>query len=244
MTLTLILALLAAPPLRAAQTTLSGVRCPEAPVTIAVLGDSLADGIWGAFWRVFSQCGSVDVIRATTVSDGLAHSDAESWMARLQGKRPDLTVLSIGANDLINMRIGRSRLIYGEPDWKDEYARRARALATALDTVSDSVLWLGLPVVGRRDLEPNYRMVSGLQQQAAAGAGVRFLDTHTATTFGQGRFVMRAPIGGTTRQVRHSDQVHFTEIGYDVVAGLARPVLAHVFENADREETMRSLVLQ
>lgn len=242
--LALFLAMLTASPPRAAQATLSELRCPTAPVTIAVLGDSLADGIWGAFWRSFSKCGSVDVIRATTVSDGLAQSGPESWVARLQGKQPDLTVLSIGANDLVNMRAGRSRLIYGQDDWQDEYARRARDLATALDRLSDSVLWLGLPVVGRSDLEPSYRMISALQQQAAAQAGVRFLDTHTATTFGHGQFVMRAPVGGTTRQVRHTDQVHFTEIGYDLVAGLARPIVARVFEGAAREETMRSLVLQ
>lgn len=237
-------ALLLPQPLRAAQGTLSGIGCPEAEVTVAVLGDSLADGIWGAFWRSFSKCGSVDVIRATTVSDGLAHSGPESWLARLGGKRPDLTVLSIGANDLVNMRAGRTRLIYGEAEWRAEYGRRARDLAAALDTVSGSVVWLGLPVVGQRDLEQNYRTVSALQERAAAAVGVPFFDTHEATTFGQGQFVMSAPIGGAMRQLRHGDQVHFTEIGYDLVAGLTRPVVARVFATAGRTETMRSLVLQ
>ncbi|WP_297773487.1 GDSL-type esterase/lipase family protein [uncultured Roseovarius sp.] len=236
--------MICAQPGRAAQATLSDVQCPDADVTIAVLGDSLADGIWGAFWRSFSRCGTVEVMRSTTVSDGLAHSGPESWLSKLGGVKPDLTVLSIGANDLVNMREGRTRFIYGQADWKEEYTRRANQLASSLNTVSDSVVWLGLPVVGRRDLEQSYREVTELQERAATEAGVRYVDTHMATTFGQGKFVMTANVGGSPRQLRHSDQVHFTEIGYDLVAGLMRRQVADTFERASRDASMRSLVLQ
>lgn len=229
---------------RAAQETLAELGCPSKPVTIAVVGDSLADGIWGAFYRSFSQCGTVTVLRVTSVSDGLTRSDPDSWLARLDGARPDLTVLSVGANDLTNIRAGRTRFVYGDADWKAEYARRAASLAQALEEVSQSVVWLGLPIVGRRDYEDSYRGLTMLQMRAAAKAGVRFVDTHAPTTFGQGEFVMSAKVDGAIRQLRHSDQVHFTEIGYDLVASLARPAVAKAFQGADRDAAMGSLVLQ
>ena len=79
--------LLLVPGFASAQSTLSEMDCPAEPVRIAVLGDSLADGLWGSFYRAFAQCGSVDVLRRSTVSDGLAGSDAEDWLSRVSWTR-------------------------------------------------------------------------------------------------------------------------------------------------------------
>ncbi|MDR9394916.1 MAG: GDSL-type esterase/lipase family protein [Roseovarius sp.] len=223
---------------------LNDLECPAAPVTIAVIGDSLADGIWGAFYRAFATCADVRVMRLTEVSDGLAKSPAKDWLDRLETAAPDLTVVTVGANDLTNIRKDRSRLVHGTADWKSEYAARARALAAGLKARSEAVVWMGLPIVGKQEYEASYRQLTELQSAAARQAGVRFVDTHEPTTFGQGQFVMSTRIDGTVRQVRHSDQVHFTELGYDMVAALMQATVSTIFTTASRDADLGAVALQ
>lgn len=228
----------------AQQNALSDIPCPASTVTIAVMGDSLADGIWGAFFRAFSPCDTVEVLRLTSLSDGLARSDPSAWLGRLKGIEPDLTLISIGANDLVNMRSNRVRFIYGQSDWAVEYKARATTLAAGLKSASSSVIWLGLPVVGRADFEDSYRQITELHAAAAMAEDLAFVDTHAPTMFGQGAFVMNAKIDGTLRQMRHTDQVHFTAAGYDMVAGLTGSAVADLFDNTNREASLGALELQ
>jgi hypothetical protein len=235
---------LAFKPAHAVEGTLGELGCPKDNVTIAVLGDSLADGLWGSFFRAFQACKNVDVLRATAVSDGLAKSAPDSWLQRLDGVKPDLVVVSIGANDLVNIRADRTRFVYGEPDWESEYQARVQNLGRDLKSVSETVVWVGLPIVGRQDYEDAYRRISYLQSSAAQTAGIRFVDTHEPTTFGHGTFVMSAEVDGALKQLRHSDLVHFTEVGYDLLAGLIRGDVSRTFEKASREKAIGGFALQ
>lgn len=224
---------------------LAGLDCPSEPVRIVVLGDSLADGLWGSFTRAFADCAGVSVERRTTVSDGLVRSGPDTWLARAaEGGPADLIVLQIGANDITNLRDGTTRMVWGTPEWRAAYDARAEALATGLLALADDVIWMGLPIVGRAQFEEGYRVITGLQATAAERAGARFVDTHEPMTFGAGEFVMSAQVEGRTRQIRNNDQVHFTQLGYDLVAGLLRADVENVFQARSREAALGGLVLQ
>ena len=228
-----------------AQTTLDQLDCPAEPVRIAVLGDSLADGLWGSFYRAFAECDSVDVLRRSTVSDGLAGSAPDDWLDRLAGDGPlDLVVVQIGANDITNIREGTTRHLFGDPSWDATYGARVEALSLGLQDVAPEVIWMGLPIVGRANFEDSYRAISAVQAVSAERVGVRFVDTHTPTTFGQGAFVMSAEVDGSVRQIRATDQVHFTEIGYDMVAALLHGDVEQLFEDRSRAVAIDALQLQ
>lgn len=233
-----------AAPAGASGLTLDDIACPSEPVRIVVLGDSLADGLWGSFTRAFLGCGGVEVVRATTVSDGLTRSDVAGWIARMGVTEADLVVVQIGANDIMNIREGTTRHVYGSEDWQAAYAARAEDLARSLRATAPRVIWMGLPIVGQERFEASYREISALQAAAAERAGIRFVDTHGPTTFGLDGFTMSAEVGGTTRQLRATDQVHFTEIGYDIVAGLLRNDVAKLFSDAGRDAAVGALALQ
>ncbi len=224
---------------------LGGLECPSDPVRIAVIGDSLADGLWGSFYRAFAACASVEVLRRSTVSDGLAGSDADDWLGRLAFDGAlDLIVVQVGANDIRNIREGTQRHAWGGDTWDAAYGARVTALADGLAGRAREVIWMGLPIVGEARFEDGYRTISGVQADAASAAGVRFVDTHTPTTFGQGAFVMSADIDGSLRQIRNTDQVHFTQIGYDMVAGLLRADVEKIFATSGRAVAIDALALQ
>ncbi|GGL63622.1 DUF459 domain-containing protein [Wenxinia marina] len=237
---------LIAGPAAAEGPSLGAIGCPAEAVTIAVLGDSLADGLWGSFFRAFAACPTVDVLRLTTVSDGLAKSDASDWLGRLgpEGQGADLIVVQMGANDITNIREGTTRAVFGSPEWEAAYGARAAELAEGLVAVTPDVVWMGLPIVGQERFEESYRAITAIQAAAAEAAGVAFVDTHEPTSFGLGEFVMSAEIDGTLRQIRNTDQVHFTEVGYDMVAGLIRGDVEQLFRKAGSAAAIDALVLQ
>ena len=226
--------------------TLSTLDCPSDPVSIVVLGDSLADGLWGSFWRAFATCDTVRVLRRTQVSDGLARTGPDEWVSRLGSEAvgADLIVVQIGANDITNIREGTTRHVFGTDDWRDAYGTRARTLAMQLRGQAPRLVWMGLPIVGQERFESAYQEITALQEAAVTEAGGLFVDTHAPTTFGGDAFVMTAEWDGSVRRMRVADQVHFTELGYDVVAGLLAGEVARTFEAVARDAAMGGLTLQ
>ncbi|MCC6303769.1 MAG: DUF459 domain-containing protein [Rhodobacteraceae bacterium] len=227
---------------------LDGLRCPERAVRLVVMGDSLADGLWGAMMRAFLRCTTVEVLRATAVSDGLARSDPGDWLGRYAptptSGETDIVVVQLGANDITSIRQGSRRAVFGTPEWDTLYEARALALAEGLAATAARVFWLGLPVVGPERLEPAYRTVTALQAAGAGPAVARFVDIHTLTGFASGGFTMNAEIDGSLRQLRAGDQIHFTEAGYDLVAAALFPDLARAFAARAAPAAAPAVVLQ
>src|SRR3954454_3612151 len=78
-----------------------------APATIAFVGDSMADGLWGAFFRLTGNqhCSpdELSLIRDARNGSGLARPDHFDWNSELDGiiakTPPALVFASIGLND-------------------------------------------------------------------------------------------------------------------------------------------------
>lgn len=228
---------------------LETLKCPTESIRLVVMGDSLADGLWGSVFRAFAHCSNVRVVRLTSVSDGLAKSAPEIWLDRYvqeisQSEAIDIVVVQVGANDLTAIRDGTTRATYKSDDWNAKYQARAAELAKALAERAATLIWLGLPVVGRSDLEGAYREISAMQAAAVTGNGGSFVDIHAYTQFGADGFVMNAEIDGETEVLRASDQVHFTEIGYDYVAGLLQDDLEKYFSFKSRSAAVIGAELQ
>jgi hypothetical protein len=225
--------------------------CPTANMRIVVLGDSLADGLWGSLYRNFARCQSIETLRLTVVSDGLAKSSSEDWLERyatattaLNTHESDVIVVQMGANDITTIRDGRSRLSFSTPEWDKAYSDRVTQLTEGLRAKSAKVIWFGLPVVGKSDLETPYQTITALQYRAALDAGAEWIDTHDLTKFGTGDFAMNGSFGGKLQQLRASDKVHFTKSGYDFVAGEVIDDLTRIIASKNRKATLQNVQLQ
>lgn len=233
---------------------LPGRYCPTQSATIAVVGDSLADGIWGALYRNLMECEAVSILRVTYVSDGLTKTAAGEWTERLnealrESSAVDLVLVQVGANDIQPIRDGSSRAVFGDAAWDAAYAERSSAMARDLARNAQRVVWLGLPIVGNEDLETDYRHVTTLQQGGVAaaaqvGSAVTFVDIHDRTMFGSGAFTKNAEVEGDLRQLRAGDQIHFTELGYDLVLGMVWPEVEALLKAIDTNASLDAVALQ
>jgi hypothetical protein len=225
--------------------------CPAAPMRLVVLGDSLADGLWASFQRSFVQCDTMEVVRLTAVSDGLAKSSGAEWIERYMTKAglpadgtTDIAVVQVGANDINFIRNGSSREIFNTELWTELYAARVGEITDALAANSAEVFWVGLPVVGNTSFEPSYQIISALQKRAVRKAGGTFIDIHELTKFGSDDFAMSGKVDGRLVKMRASDKVHFTLPGYDVVARAVLEDLVDIINATNRRLALQDVQTQ
>ncbi|PJE28298.1 hypothetical protein PSM7751_02244 [Pseudooceanicola marinus] len=228
---------------------LDSLSCPRSTVRLGVLGDSLADGLWGAVQRALGQCGSVEVLRLTQVSDGLTHTPPEEWIQRFNAATQstdaqDVFIVQIGANDLRPLRDDRSRVPYGTPEWDTLYAKRVGELASALSDRADRLLWVGLPVVGEGKFEPEYQHVNALISQTLTALNLPFHDIRELSRFGAEDFAMNAVVNGSTRQLRAPDKIHFTPLGYELIAAALAPEIKDAMATRERKAIFGNAALQ
>ena len=225
--------------------------CPKAVMRIVVLGDSLADGLWGSLNRSFAHCATLKTVRLTSVSDGLAKTSSEGWLDRyaseatlLDTRESDVVIVQIGANDITTIRSGSSRESFSTSAWEKLYSDRVTRLAEGLRARSSNLIWFGLPIVGKSKFESHYQSISSLQQAAATSAGAKWVDIHDLTKFGTGGFTMNGTYEGRVQQLRATDKVHFTKSGYDYVANVILDDLARIITDQDRKAAIRNVQLQ
>lgn len=243
---------LALVPLTALPAGASTLFCPETPVQVAVLGDSLADGVWGSLFRGWHGCSTVTLHRVSAASEGLTVTAPADWSARLaeslgEGVTADLMIVQFGANDIRPIRTETGRAAFGTPEWQAAYSARAIELLDLAAPRVTEAFWLGLPIVGNESLEPSYVEVSGLQEGVAAAVTsmpVTFVDLHEATTFGTGAFVHSLEVDGTMTQLRATDMIHFTEKGYDLEVAVFAPAIEARLRAHDADAALNEMALQ
>ena len=156
----------------------------------------------------------------------------------------NLVIVQLGANDIRNIREGSQRFVFCSPEWFDTYGSRAQILWDELNKLSQTVIWVGLPIVGSDTLQTQYSQVTEVQQAIVLANGGIFYDIRELTMFGSEAFVMNALWDGELVQMRAPDRIHFTEAGYDAVSSVLTQHLINASREADKDAILNSVELQ
>ena len=199
------------------------LRAPTAadPWRVYVGGDSLAQGVGPALERIGTDSKLMQVQPRGVLASGLSRPDTFNWPAEIANTErgpSEIVVLVFGANDPQTMATPSGNVEFGTPEWDTEYRRRVDEV---LDTLAGkTVVWLGLPVVGRPDLERQLIVLDRIYREATANRkNVSFIDVR-ALTSSDGVSYEPYLDGGNGEQflARTNDKVHFTVRGYDTLA--------------------------
>ncbi len=192
---------------------------------IAFGGDSLAQGMFLALAPVMRHQDGVRLINGTRHATGLTRTDDYDWPTVLRTlvaqQTPDLLVVWIGANDFRPLvdREARTRLQFGSEAFANAYGARVRRITEDAIQGGAKVAWIGLPNMRESQFANAVRTLNDIQAHAAREAGAVWIPTWEATSDEQGRF--RAALGAEQRRFRAEDGVHFSDMGYRRIAGLA-----------------------
>ncbi|TLP44939.1 MULTISPECIES: SGNH/GDSL hydrolase family protein [Cohaesibacter] len=194
---------------------------PPKVVSIAVLGDSLADGLYAGLVQLSRHDKSVNlkVTKYSRVNTGLVRYDRYDWSsaAKKISKKDKSTIyiLMFGANDLQTIRSSKKRHHYQSEGWLKAYKERIDTVLQSVKQPGRKVYWVGLPIVGKSNFAKGYQYLNGIFAERAKANGVTYIESWSWFASKNGKFQMSGPgADGKKRLLRAKDKVHFTAAGY------------------------------
>jgi hypothetical protein len=213
---------------RAAETAAVSPTPTASPTSIAIFGDSLADGLWSGLSTVIKRrCQDCRLYRHSKIGAGLTRPDYLTWFEglpqSLDEEKPQIAVFMIGANDRQGLRdVNRKGYLFRSEGWRGIYAARIKSLIDLMRDRDIKVVWVGLPIMLKEEDDKDARYLDEVFETAAKETGVQFLGLSHAFADEEGKFTThQADSKGKPQQIRHSDGVHFTGYGYELLANKA-----------------------
>lgn len=197
-------------------------------VVIAIIGDSMADGLWGGMFRALHTDPAYSLPRLGKNGAGLNHLAKYDWVAGVQQvidkEKPDIVVMSIGLNDRGSF-IGDGAILFGTPAWKTAYTGRVDAIMTALKKANIPTYWLGFPVVRDEQARADYAILNEIYKDRAAAFGHTYLPMWTLAGAEGSYEASLTDASGNRHALRIEDGIHYTPYGYDLLAEKLRAAL-------------------
>lgn len=193
---------------------------PNDTYQLAVVGDSLADGMQGGLNDALRGDVRVQIARKVEQVSGLMRSDFEEEMRgleeALQRDPPHIVVIMVGAYDRVSLKgAGNSRRIaIGSPEWKQEYARRVDRVMKTLKRRNIAVYWVGLPIFRRWDANEDVQAMNEVVRERVYLNGQKYIDAYAGFVDEDGSYSAHGPdLSGKMRLLRDGDGIHFTDMG-------------------------------
>jgi hypothetical protein len=209
-----------------------------APVHIVFVGDSMADGLWGAMFRRLGKdkclADKVKLIRKAKNGTGLTRLDQFNWVDEIgkivETDHPDLTVGSFGINDRQGIvEKDRHAIAYPSPAFDTRYEAIVADAIRAAIAQGGSMVVIGLPVMLDEEANSDAQDKNKIFQAAIKDVGsdkVTYAPPWTSTGSTPDVYKPYLPNArGTMTMVRASDGIHFTTAGYDMVMEAIFPAL-------------------
>ncbi len=211
----------------------------EAPavVHIAFVGDSMADGLWGAMFRRLGKdkclAEKVKLIRKAKNGTGLTRLDQFNWVDEV-GKivdesHPDLFVGSFGINDRQGIVEKDKRSIaYPSPAFDTRYTAIVVDILRAALAQGGSMAIIGLPIMLDDDANDDAQAKNKIFEAAVKEVGSDKATYIQPWTSGATPETYKPYLPNAKNNmvlVRASDGIHFTTVGYDMVMEAVYPSL-------------------
>jgi hypothetical protein len=211
-------------------------QAPE-PLHIAFVGDSMADGLWGAMFRRLGKdkclAEKIKLIRKAKNGTGLTRLDQFNWVDELgkivEDSHPDLFVGSFGINDRQGIVEKDKRAIaYPSAAFDARYTSLVEDVVRAGLAKGGSMMIVGLPIMLDDDANSDAETNNKLFQAAVKAVGDDKVSYAPPWTSGANpeKYEPYLPNAKNTMVlVRASDGIHFTSVGYDMVLEAIYPSL-------------------
>lgn len=196
---------------------------PERTV-IAVVGDSLADGMWTGLHRVVGKSKDYSLYRGAKNSVGFSGGALTDMIDRaFAAGTPHALVMMIGANDRRTIfPEGGPSAQYRTAEWRAIYADRVANFMDHAARHGAPMIWILLPVMRSEEATQDARMINAIVADAArTRPHVTLVETASITADEHGAYTAHfQDLHGQRRLMRAGDGIHFELPGYELIATL------------------------
>jgi len=227
----------------------AGWAQPDAEVRIAFVGDSMADGLWGALFRRLGKdkclAERVKLLRKAKNGSGLTRLDQFNWIdevgAMAVDSGADLFVASVGINDRQPI-VGpdKTRTDFGGAAFDTRYLANVQELIRSATEKDASILIVGLPVMLDDDANSDAQAKNKIFEAAVNAAGTpraAFAPPWTSQPAPDEYKPFLPNSHNAMIQVRANDGIHFTTFGYDLVMDSIYPSILASLKQRGRDLT-------
>ncbi len=190
------------------------------PITVAVIGDSVAHDLGRGMQDLFANNKRVRVVRQTKFATGLVRTDYYNWnkVARdfLRQHKPAVIFVVIGGNDHQTIRRHGRRYDPDTSAWRAEYARLVSHFMKNFrrSHTRARVYWISLPPVRSSRLSAAYRTINAIYRRQAKKSGFYYVSVWKQFLTAKGTYSSFGDnLNGVKRRLRMDDGQHFTDDG-------------------------------
>jgi hypothetical protein len=210
------LAVLLMPGLAAAE----GKAAPAGPTVIAVVGDSLADGMWAGLYKLLQKDKRFALVRGSKHSVGFTGSDLIDMLDKATTGEVHAVVMMVGTNDRRSFFVdGKSKALLGSPGWIELYAARVANFMDHVGRRKIPLVWVLLPVMREAQATTDAELVNEIVREiGGARSHVALIETKDFTGDEKGAYLSHFnDLAGQKKQMRATDGVHFEQAGYELI---------------------------
>ena len=202
--------------------------------TVLEIGDSLGNDVGWGLARELGHNHEVRLVQADKSSTGLLTPWFYNWPQKekilLAQYKPQLVIITFGANDEQNLRVNGQVLAFGSAPWVVAYTNIVTKIANAATKTGAYVLWVGMPIMQPNSYRQGMVLLNSVFAKVTSSVpGMTFLPTWDLFANAQGRFAEAARVNNTPSLLREPDGIHFSFVGEDVIATYVTRTIGDVF---------------
>jgi hypothetical protein len=198
------------------------------------IGDSLGNDLGWGMARQLGDDHALRLVQADKSSSGLLTPWFYDWAQKekvlLAQYKPQLVIITFGANDEQNLRVNGQVLAFGSAPWVSAYTNIVTKMADAATKTGAYVLWIGMPVMQPNSYRQGMVLINSVFAKVATTVpGMTFLPTWDLFANAHGQFVDSARVNNVPSILREADGIHFSYVGENVFATYVTRSIGDVF---------------
>jgi uncharacterized protein len=191
--------------------------------TVLEIGDSLGNDLGWGLARQLGHDDEVRLVQADKSSSGLLTPWFYDWAQKekvlLAQYKPQLVIITFGANDEQNLRVNGHVVAFGSAPWVTAYTDIVTKMASAATKTGAYVLWVGMPIMQPNEYRQGMVLINSVFAKVATTVpGMTFLPTWDLFANAQGQFEDAARVNDIPSLLREADGIHFSYVGENVFA--------------------------
>ena len=208
---------------------------------VLVIGDFMASGLAQALADDYAQSPDVRIVDQTNGSSGLVRADFYDWPkeigAIMDGVRPAVVVMMVGANDRQAMNVGGSKEASRSDAWTAEYVRRVEAVTKAVAERKVPLVWVGQPAFRYASMASDMLAFDDIYQRVVEAAKGDYVDIWDGFVDENGAFRFTgADVNGQPVRLRSDDGITLSKAGKRKVAFYVEKPLNRILGRAATPE--------